>query len=120
VAVWWTHRRSTIDRSTASEITGGRLPGAFWVAALVLVCTTAAEWCIAAWGASFVGDVLTVSTDTAVSLMVGYFGGVLAGRVLGSRLARRRDPTVLLAWALVVAFVGFVVLWPAATAAQAL
>ena len=52
--------------------------------------------------------------------MVGYFGGVLAGRVLGSRLARRRDPTVLLAWALVVAFVGFVVLWPAATAAQAL
>jgi len=119
-AVWWTHRRSTIDRSSATEVSGGRLPGAFWVAALVLVCTTAAEWCIAAWGASFVEDVLTVSTDTAVSLMVGYFGGVLAGRVLGSRLARRRDPTVLLAWALAIALLGFVVLWPAGAPAQAL
>ena len=64
------------------------------------MCTTAAEWCVTAWGASFVEDVLHVSTDTAVSLMVGYFGGVLVGRVVGSRLARRHDPTRLLGWAL--------------------
>jgi fucose permease len=53
-----------------------------------------------------------VSTDTAVALMAGYFGGVLAGRTLGSRLARRHDPARLLAFALAVAAAGFAVLWP--------
>ena len=87
---------------------------------MVLVCTTAAEWCVTAWGASFVQDVLHVSTDAAVSLMVGYFGGVLVGRVVGSRLARRHDPARLLGWALGVAAVGFVVMWPAVATPQAL
>ena len=66
----------------------------------MLFCTTAAEWCITAWGASFVEDAADVSADTAVSLMVGYFGGVVAGRVLGSRLARAHAPHRLLAIAL--------------------
>jgi len=51
--------------------------------------------------------------------MTGYFGGVLAGRLLGSRLARRHDPARLLALALIVAAAGFVVLWPALGPAQA-
>jgi fucose permease len=118
--VWWTHRGSTFDMAATSEQTEGRLPGAFWVAAMVLVCTTAAEWCVTAWGASFLEDVLHVSTETAVSLMVGYFGGVLVGRVVGSRLARRYDPTRLLAWALAVAALGFVVMWPSVAPPQAL
>jgi fucose permease len=60
-----------------------------------------------------------VSTDTAVSLMAGYFGGVVIGRTVGSRLARHHDPSRLLAVALVVAGAGFVVLWPAAGPGQA-
>ena len=113
-------RGSTFDTSAPPETSRGRLPRAFWVAAMVLVCTTAAEWCVTAWGASFLEDALAVSTDTAVSLMVGYFGGVLVGRVLGSRLARRHSPARLLALALGVAALGFVVLWPAGTTAPAL
>ena len=84
----------------------GRLSGAFWVAAAMLFCTTAAEWCITAWGASFVEDAADVSADAAVSLMVGYFGGVLVGRVAGSRLARRPAAPRLLALALGVAAAG--------------
>jgi fucose permease len=80
----------------------------------------AAEWCVTAWGASFIGDAVGVSTDTAVGLMAGYFGGVVAGRVLGSRLARRHDPARLLAIALAVTAVGFAILWPASAPAQAL
>jgi MFS family permease len=45
---------------------------------------------------------------------------VLAGRTLGSRLARRHDPARLLASALAVAAVGFAILWPATAPAQAL
>ena len=82
------------------------------IAAATLFCMIAAEWCITAWGATFVEDAAGVSTDTAVALMSGYFGGVLAGRTLGSRLARRQDPARLLALALVMAVGGFATLWP--------
>ena len=34
----------------------GRLGGVFWIAAAMLFCTTAAEWCVTAWGATFVHD----------------------------------------------------------------
>jgi MFS family permease len=120
VLVWWTNRRVAIDAPPTSRVAQGRLPGAFWIAAGMLFCTTAAEWCVNAWGATFVEDAAVVSTDTAVALMGGYFGGVVAGRTLGSRLARRHDPARLLAFALGVAAAGFVILWPSTGPTQAL
>ena len=81
--------------------------------------TTAAEWCVTAWGASFVTEAADVSADTGVTAMGAYFGGFLLGRIAGSRLARRHAPARLLTAALVVAAVGFVVLWPASTIALA-
>ena len=117
---WWSNRRLAIDAPPPSRMAQGRLPGVFWIAAAMLFCTTAAEWCITAWGATFVGDAAEVSTDTAVALMAGYFGGVLAGRTLGSRLARRHDPARLLALALAVTAAGFAILWPSTGPALAL
>ena len=120
VLAWWSNRRVAIDAPAPSGVPQGRLPGVFWIAAAMLFCAVAAEWCITAWGATFVEDATDVSTDTAVALMAGYFGGVLAGRTLGSRLARRHDPARLLAVALVVSAVGFAILWPSTAPAQAL
>jgi MFS family permease len=118
--VWWGNRRLAIDAPPPSRVAQGRLPGAFWVAATMLFCMTAAEWCITAWGATFVEDAAGVSSDAAVALMAGYFGGVVAGRTLGSRLAHRHDPARLLALALGVTAAGFAVLWPSTGPAQAL
>jgi predicted MFS family arabinose efflux permease len=106
-SAWWSNRRLAIDAPPPSRAAQGRLPRVFWIAAAMLFCTTAAEWCITAWGATFVEDAADVSTDTAVALMAGYFGGVVAGRTLGSRLARRHDPARLLALALAVTGAGF-------------
>src|SRR5262245_14084015 len=117
---WWSNRRLAIDAAPPSHGAQGPLPGVFWIAAAMLFCTTAAEWCINAWGATFVEDAADVSTDTAVALMAGYFGGVVAGRTLGSRLARRHDPARLLALALAVTAAGFAILWPSTGPAQAL
>jgi fucose permease len=117
---WWSNRRLPIDAPTPSRVEQGRLPGVFWIAAAMLFCTTAAEWCVTAWGATFLEHAAGVSTDTAVVLMAGYFGGVLAGRTLGSWLARRHDPARLLAFALALTAAGFAILWPAAAPAQAL
>ena len=120
VLVWATNRRLAIEAPAPSRVAEGRLPGVFWIAAAMIFCTTAIEWCITAWGATFVEDATGVSTDTAVALMAGFFGGVVAGRVAGSRLARRHDPARLLALALVVTAVGFAILWPSTAPAQAL
>ena len=120
LVVWLSNRRLAIDAPPPSRVAHGRLPGVFWIAAAMLFCTTAVEWCITAWGATFVEDATGVSTDTAVALMAGYFGGVLAGRMLGSRLARRHDPARLLAIALAVTAAGFAILWPSTAPAQAL
>ncbi|MGL5930690.1 MAG: MFS transporter [Dermatophilaceae bacterium] len=98
----------------------GDLPAVFWVAAAMLFCTTAAEWCLTAWGATFVEDAAEVPTGTAVTIMGGYFTGVVVGRVAGSRLARRHDPEHLLAAALAVTAAGFTVLWSATGPVQAL
>jgi fucose permease len=117
---WWINRRLPIEAAPLSRSAQGRLPGVFWVATAMLFCTTAAEWCISAWGATFVEDAADVPADAAVLLMAGYFGGVLTGRMLGSRLAHRRDPAQLLAFALAIAVAGFAVLWPSRGPVEAL
>ncbi len=117
---WWSSRRLLIEGPPpASRAAGGHLPGVVWIAAGMLFCTTAAEWSVIAWGASFVETNAGVSAGTAVALMAGYFGGVLAGRAVGSRLARAHEASRLLAVSLAVAAVGFAVFWPSTTPAQA-
>ena len=113
-------RDIAIEAPPPSRAATGRLSGAFYVAAAMMFCTVAAEWCVTAWGASFAQEAASTSADAAVALMFGYFGGVLVGRVTGSRLARRHPAPRLLALALAVAAVGFAVLWPASSAAQTL
>jgi fucose permease len=117
---WWGNRRLEIVAPPATGVAQGRLPGVFWIGAATLFCATSAEWCITAWGASFVEAATGVSPDTAVALMAGYFGGVVVGRTVGSGLARRHDPARLLAVALAVTAAGFGVLWPSTGAVQAL
>jgi MFS family permease len=120
VLAGWRNRRLAIDAPPPSRVAHQHLPGVFWIAAAMLFCTTAAEWCITAWGATFVEGAADVSTDTAVAMMAAYFGGVVAGRTLGSRLARRHDPARLLGFALAVSAGGFAILWPSTAPAQAL
>jgi fucose permease len=113
-------RREPLAAPPAPPRVRGALPARFWVAAAMVFCTTAAEWCITGWGASFVRDAAHVSTDTGVTLMGGYFAGVLVGRTAGSALARRFSAHRLLAGALALTGLGFAILWPAARPATAL
>jgi predicted MFS family arabinose efflux permease len=118
--LWSSNRGLGIDAPPPSRVARGPLPAVFWIAAAMLFCVTAAEWCVTAWGATFVEGAAGVSTDTAVTLMAGYFGGVVAGRTVGSRLARRHEPARLIAVALAVTAAGFAILWPSTAPAQAL
>lgn len=119
LVTWLVNRRMPVPAAPPLPDGPSRLPGAFWLAAAMILCTTAIEWCVTGWGATFVAGAARVSPDVAVGLMLGYFGGVLVGRAAGSALARRYEAPVLLAFALALTAAGFVVLWPAATPVQA-
>jgi MFS family permease len=119
LVLWLGNRGLAIEAPSRSVASAGRLPGIVWVAGAVLFCTTAAEWSVIAWGASFIEGGTGVSADTAVSLMVGYFVGVVLGRIVGSRLTRSRDAARLLAISLGVAGAGFAIFWSSTGPAQA-
>jgi MFS family permease len=118
--IWWTNRSLPIDAPPQPSEASRHVPGVVWIAAGILFCTTAAEWSIVAWGASLLESSANLSADTAVALMSGYFVGVVAGRTLGSRLARSHDAARLLALALAIAGAGFALFWPSTTPGQAL
>lgn len=118
LALFAANRALPITGAPPPSVEHGGLSRRFYVAAAMMFCTVAAEWCVTAWGASFAEEAADVSADTAVALMFGYFGGVLIGRAGGSALARRHAAARLLAVALAVAAAGFAVLWPATSPAQ--
>ena len=122
--VWLTNRRLPVDTApdaatAAATAAGGGVPAIVWIAGGVLFCTTAAEWSVVAWGASFIEGSSGVNADVAVGLMAGYFGGVVAGRAIGSRLTRTFDAVRLLAISLAIAAVGFAIFWPSTSPVQA-
>jgi MFS family permease len=43
---WWSHRQLSIETAARPDDERAGLPRAFWVAAVVLVCVTSAEWCV--------------------------------------------------------------------------
>ena len=50
-----------IEAPPPGAVAHGRLSGAFAIAAAMMFCTVAAEWCITAWGASFAEEAADVS-----------------------------------------------------------
>ena len=118
LVLWWTNRSLPMAAPPVTEVAKEPLPRPFWIAVGILVCTTAAEWCVTGWGASFAEEASDVSAERAVSMMAGFFVGVLAGRTLGSRLALRIEPTRLLGYALALSGLGFAVLWSSTSTPQ--
>ncbi|MGH2819853.1 MAG: MFS transporter, partial [Actinomycetota bacterium] len=71
----------------------------------------AAEWSIGFWGPEFLTAALGFSPSAAATSMGLFFGAMLTGRVLASRLARRVDDRTLLVATLCLASLGFLLLW---------
>lgn len=95
----------------AVSISPPRLPTTFWIYCLVLFLGVAGEWCVAYWGTDFLHEVVGLRRADAAAALSLFFMAMVAGRFLGSRLARRiASPRLLLAM-LGIALVGFPVFW---------
>ena len=96
------------------------LPMRFWVYFGVLFLGISVEWCVAYWGADFLENGVGMGRSAAATALSVFFVAMLAGRILGSRLARRLPGGVLLLLTLCVAFAGFPLFWLSAVPALSL
>lgn len=83
----------------------------FWMAWLIVVVGVSVEWSVTFWGASYLQSKLRMDAGLAASLLAIYLFATLAGRLIGSRLARTVAGSRLLSLALGVTLLGSVTFW---------
>jgi MFS family permease len=96
------------ERGQAAHVT---LPRAFWILFIVLFLSMSVEWCIAYWGAEFLDKEVGLERATAATAMSIFFAAMVAGRLLGSWLARKWSGGWILLACILVALTGFPVFW---------
>jgi MFS family permease len=96
------------------------LPIRFWVYFGVLYLGVSVEWCVAYWGTDFLENGVDLERSAAATALSLFFGAMLAGRLLGSRLARGLPGKTILLATLCVALVGFPLFWLSAMPALSL
>jgi fucose permease len=106
--------------SSASGKTSFTLPVRFWVYFGILFLGVSVEWCVAYWGADFLEKGVGLGRSAAATALSVFFFAMLAGRILGSRLARGVQGGVLLLLTLCVALAGFPLFWLSAVPALSL
>ena len=97
----------------------GSLPARGRVALFLVFAVVCAEWSVAFWGATFADDQVGLSAAAAVALSSAFFAAMLTGRLVVSVIARRVSAERVLAGALLLALLGFPVLWSAESAVTA-
>jgi predicted MFS family arabinose efflux permease len=88
-----------------------RLPRLFWLFWGTMFLGVAVEWSVGFWTAEFFERALGVDRVTAAGTLSVLWLAIILGRVAGSFLSRRFQPSVLLIGAAALAAAGFPVLW---------
>jgi MFS family permease len=87
------------------------LPRSYWLAWAMLIATGSVEVCLSLWAADVLRTNAGMSPGAASATVAAIVGGMFAGRLVGSVLARRVAAVPLLLGALSVSLVGFAVFW---------
>jgi MFS family permease len=103
--------RLAADAERSSLSATRRLPAQFWLLWGVIFTAVAMEWCMGFWGATFMESSTGLTSTGASAAMSVFFGAVVVGRLVGSRLTRRYESTTLLLAALLIVGIGFPFFW---------
>ncbi|WP_440107087.1 MFS transporter [Streptosporangium sp. H16] len=83
----------------------------FYLAAAVLFCCVAMEFCFNLWAAKLFSDQTGLPAAVAATAVAAFTAGMAAGRLAGAWLALRVPPTALFLGALLVAAAGWAIFW---------
>jgi predicted MFS family arabinose efflux permease len=95
----------------AHEAEGGRLPRRVYWSLAVIMCFLGAEFCLTFWGADLLRERCGFGAAAAAASLASITGGMLIGRLWGSRLAQRMDTETLLKGSILFALVSFTLAW---------
>jgi fucose permease len=112
--------RARTHEESASGEASSALPMRFWVYFGVLFLGVSVEWCVAYWGADFLENGVGLGRSAAASALSVFFAAMLAGRLVGSRLARTMTGGTLLLATFCLALAGFPLFWLATVPALSL
>lgn len=108
-------RRTTIPSqpATAPERgpNRGRLSRLYWLFWAMIGVGVMIEWSVSFWSAEFFERELSVDRVTAAGTLTFFWLAIIAGRLIGSLLSRRFQPSVLLIGAAILVIAAFPVLW---------
>jgi predicted MFS family arabinose efflux permease len=98
----------------------GRLPRAYWWAWAVAVPLIGVELSYAIWSSTLIVERTGASVPSATSTLTAFVLAVAVGRILSARIALRVSTAILLMSSIVLAALGWCVLWTADTYPQAI
>jgi fucose permease len=93
----------------------GKLPSRYWYTWVMLVLADAIEFCTIFWSADFMVDNLGMSPAAAAQGVSLFLVGMLAGRLVSSRLLLYLAERSVLLGSLVLAMLGFAFYWSSAS-----
>lgn len=87
------------------------LPGLYWVFWSALVLGVAVEFCMISWSADYMQNALGMPQVAAAQSVSLFLAGMIAGRLLASRLVQRFTPRSVVIASTLLAGLGFIVFW---------
>jgi fucose permease len=91
--------------------TRSSLPTLYWVYWLALGLAVSVEFCMIFWSADYLENVLGMAKADAAQAVSLFLGGMIFGRLAGSRLVRHFSAQGVVTAAILVAGAGFLIFW---------
>jgi fucose permease len=97
--------------ATALPGRAGALPRLFWAFWACIVLTVSVEFGMITWSSTLLATTFSLDKSSAALSLSLFMGAMILGRILGSGLARRFRPQVLVLASIALAFGGFACFW---------
>jgi fucose permease len=89
------------------------LPSLFWIYWAGIVLAVSLEFCMIFWSADYLEQVLGLIKADAARAVSLFLGGMILGRILGSRLVQRFSTRSVVTASILIAGIGFLLFWRA-------
>lgn len=87
------------------------MPMLFWAYWVAIVLAVSVEFCMIFWSADYLENVLGMVKANAAQAVSLFLGGMILGRMAGSRLVQRFPTRLVVSVSILVAGIGFLVFW---------
>ncbi|MCX6422689.1 MAG: MFS transporter [Actinobacteria bacterium] len=99
------------DEPMVEHLQGGAMPRLYWWAGATLVALVAVEFTLTTWGATLMREQGGLGDSAAAAAVASLSVGMLVGRFTGSRLTERISAELLFRISIVIAIIGFTIMW---------